>query len=89
MNRLFGQKKEAAPKPTMADAQASMEKRSGHLDEKIAKLDKELNKDDFHYSLTSFKWVGRNVIDSEDAMHHEYGTTSFIESFYGMNGTAL
>ena len=42
MNRLFGQKKEAAPKPTMADAQASMEKRSGHLDEKIAKLDKEL-----------------------------------------------
>merc|ERR1719267_7379 len=42
MNRLFGQAKPAAPKPTMADVSASMEKRGDTLDTKIQKLDKEL-----------------------------------------------
>jgi len=42
MNRLFGQAKPAAPKPTLQDASASMEKRGDTLDTKIQKLDKEL-----------------------------------------------
>merc|ERR1719267_89551 len=42
MNRLFGQAKPAAPKPTLQDAAGSMEKRGESLDGKIAKLDKEL-----------------------------------------------
>merc|ERR1719267_385334 len=42
MNRLFGQAKPAAPKPTLQDAAGSMEKRGESLDTKIGKLDKEL-----------------------------------------------
>merc|ERR1719389_1153193 len=42
MNRLFGTKKETAPRPTMQDAMGSMEKRGETLDTKIGKLDKEL-----------------------------------------------
>jgi len=42
MNRLFGTAKPAAPKPTLEDANASMEKRGESLDQKIMKLDKEL-----------------------------------------------
>ena len=42
MNRIFGQSKPAAPKPTLGDATASMEKRGDTLDQKIMKLDKEL-----------------------------------------------
>ena len=42
MNRLFGTAKPAAPKPTLSDASANMEKRGGDIDQKIAKLDKEL-----------------------------------------------
>merc|ERR1719473_405603 len=44
MNRLFGTKKEAAPKPTLQDAQATMEKRGESLDQKIEKLNKELSR---------------------------------------------
>ena len=42
MNRLFGSSKPAAPKPTLGDATASMEKRGESIDQKIMKLDKEL-----------------------------------------------
>uniref|UniRef100_A0A7S0P4K3 Charged multivesicular body protein 5 n=1 Tax=Calcidiscus leptoporus TaxID=127549 RepID=A0A7S0P4K3_9EUKA len=42
MNRLFGTSKPAAPKPTLQDASASMDKRGESLDQKIMKLDKEL-----------------------------------------------
>lgn len=42
MNRIFGQSKPAAPKATLGDATASMEKRGDTLDQKIMKLDKEL-----------------------------------------------
>mmetsp|Transcript_49726 Transcript_49726/g.106256 ORF Transcript_49726/g.106256 Transcript_49726/m.106256 type:complete len:224 (-) Transcript_49726:899-1570(-) len=42
MNRLFGSAKPAAPKPTLQDASASMDKRGESLDQKIMKLDKEL-----------------------------------------------
>ena len=42
MNRIFGQAKPAAPKPTLGDATSSMEKRGDTLDQKIMKLDKEL-----------------------------------------------
>jgi len=42
MNRLFGTAKPAAPKPTLQDATASMDKRGESLDQKIMKLDKEL-----------------------------------------------
>ena len=42
MNRLFGEKKEKAPKPTLQDADTSMEKRGESIDGKIGKLDKEL-----------------------------------------------
>ena len=45
MNRLFGQSaKPAAPKPTLQDASATMEKRNESLDSKIGKLDKELQR---------------------------------------------
>jgi len=45
MNRLFGTSaKPAAPKPTLQDASASMEKRNESLDSKIGKLDKELQR---------------------------------------------
>merc|ERR1719183_686388 len=42
MDRLVGKWKPAAPKPTLDDASASMEKRGESLDGKIQKLDKEL-----------------------------------------------
>merc|ERR1740138_2062703 len=42
MNRLFGSAKPQAPKPTLQDASASMEKRGDTIDTKIQKLDKEL-----------------------------------------------
>ena len=42
MDRLFGKAKPAAPKPTLQDASASMEKRGEGIDTKIMKLDKEL-----------------------------------------------
>merc|ERR1719389_1537556 len=44
MNRLFGTKKETAPRPTMQDAMGSMEKRGESIDSKITKLDKELQR---------------------------------------------
>jgi len=45
MNRLFGTAaKPAAPKPTLQDASANMEKRNESLDSKIGKLDKELQR---------------------------------------------
>jgi len=42
MNRLFGTKKEAPPRPTLADGTGVLEKRGESLDQKIMKLDKEL-----------------------------------------------
>jgi len=42
MNRMFGTKKEVAPKPTLQDVSGTMEKRGETLDQKIMKLDKEL-----------------------------------------------
>jgi len=42
MNRLFGTSKPPAPKPTLNDATASMEKRGDTIDTKISKIDKEL-----------------------------------------------
>ena len=42
MDRMFGKAKPAAPKPTLQDAHASMEKRGESLEQKIMKLDKEL-----------------------------------------------
>lgn len=42
MSRFFGNAKPAAPKPTLADANATMEKRGESLDTKIQKLDSEL-----------------------------------------------
>lgn len=44
MNRLFGSSKPAAPKPTLGDATASMEKRGESIDAKLSKLDAELNR---------------------------------------------
>ena len=42
MDRLFGKAKPAAPKPTLADASGTLEKRGEVQDERIMKLDKEL-----------------------------------------------
>ena len=42
MKRLFGQKKEAAPAPTMGDATTSLDKRGDQIDAKVKKLDDEL-----------------------------------------------
>ena len=42
MNRLFGNAKPAAPKATLSDANATMEKRGESLDTKIQKMDSEL-----------------------------------------------
>jgi hypothetical protein len=42
MSRFFGNAKPAAPKATLADANATMEKRGESLDTKIQKLDSEL-----------------------------------------------
>uniref|UniRef100_A0A7S1PZB2 Charged multivesicular body protein 5 n=2 Tax=Neobodo designis TaxID=312471 RepID=A0A7S1PZB2_NEODS len=42
MKRLFGQKKAAAPAPTMGDATTSLDKRGTQIDEKVKKLDEEL-----------------------------------------------
>ena len=44
MNRLFGTAKPQAPKPTLQDASASMDKRNESFDSKIGKLDKELQR---------------------------------------------
>ena len=44
MNRMFGTAKPKAPKATLADASATMEKRGESLDGKIMKLDKELSR---------------------------------------------
>jgi len=44
MNRLFGKAKPKVPAPTLDDASKSMESRGGVVDEKIAKLDEELNR---------------------------------------------
>ena len=43
MNRLFGTAKPQAPKPTLQDASASMDKRNESFDSKIGKLDKEVS----------------------------------------------
>lgn len=42
MKRIFGQKKEVAPAPTLGDAGAKIDSRVTGLDEKIRKLDVEL-----------------------------------------------
>ena len=42
MKRLFGQKKNEAPAPTLADAGAKLDARGGVIDEKCKKLDGEL-----------------------------------------------
>lgn len=44
MKRLFGQKKDAAPAPTLNDANASLGNRGDAIDTKIKKLDEELLK---------------------------------------------
>jgi charged multivesicular body protein 5 len=44
MRRLFGSKKEKAPAPTLEDTSERMGKRTGAIDEKVKRLDKELHK---------------------------------------------
>ena len=44
MKRIFGQAKEKAPPPSLSDASTTIEKRGTVLDEKIRKLDMELNR---------------------------------------------